>query len=788
MSEKATPDITTILDCLTPVIAAVRSALKCLCPCCCGENEPWVPPYDDGSLPSAPFSALAGIRAEIAARVPASEGFMNFCRTVDEQHCLMLTISDVSSLQEVVRVIHDHNKSVSPAQRVLLRVAAGTNNPPADGTMVSPAETGLNIPYADYAYSFSLTPCVLGHVVLRLVGPKFEFVEAKGDGVVEVGPHLAVGDLEERLWALKPPLMLPSSPLIPYVTLVGLMANAGHGTGRDTGAMAGMLESLTLVLSNGELYEANAQSEPVHWPAIRGAHFGAFGIIVSATLRLPPARKMRQSKTPVPYFELLHAVTEQDWFWQHEYATAMYMPTYQDDEFEENGPSNVLLIAGQLVPLASEDVDANEWARRFGVYAISAGIGFVDALTLPFVMARHSELIPLLMEVQSLAEVRTQAATEQVGPFWRLSHFVLAFPWALDDIDVVIPVPDDAGERKKLLKRVLQRLRDELVKQRNDPDPFKRHPIIDAVYLRFIKGTPGGLSTSQINPKQDEPGSHHFLCLDVVSNIRVGGYPEFKARLESFLIQEMHGKPHWGKSIPAGTNFQEMYGQGRTDFVSAVEAFAGRAGYSSWQQSPLINPFVAAVMSDAPSAAAAGGSAGAKDKKYSGMSGAVADLEAARLRDALAAHLQNWQLGDRQGPVAVAVDSTSRADVKLMSAASADAAPAALTAQQVAPHDKVIEAARHSVYYHRHRRHALHLTHAAQPQVATLALPADGTVAGATGKEEVSKPPTTQEGLLALPAEERPFHEMQSALQALLDGLRAKQLPPSLPRAPLPMT
>ena len=519
-----------------------------------------------------------------------SLGFENFCHTILVDRGLVCSVHTEKDLITLLQVIHEYNMAhPSEDQRVLVRVAAGTKNPPSNDQPADQHEEEQNadaIPYSSFSYSFSLTPCVLSHVVIRLVGDAFRSVQWANQGKlqVSVGPNLAIGELEDILWE-QYNAMIPSTPLIPYVTLVGLMGNAGHGTGRDTGAVAGLLTSVRLIQLDGTP-RTITNTDPA-FPVITGAHLGAFGVITGVTIQCYPAKKFQSTKTPMCFYDLVQKAKE-GMFLNESYTSVMYMPSYSANEFDAGGPLAVQVVVGQLVDTSVPDVNSDESKRRFGEFAMSAGVGFLDALELPFVLAEHPDLIPTMMKVIAAAEIGTEAE-EQTGPFHTISHWASAFPWALDDIDVVVPC-DDANTDTIL--EVLAGLQEQLTVSQK----AGHYPIVDAVYLRFIKGTAGGMSTSQITPPTT--ASHHFLCFDVVSNLAIPGYLDFKKAMTVILIDDLHGKPHWGKTVDSDTDFQSMYGQQYTLFKAQVEAFAAAAGYSGWSSLPLVNPFLRMILSN----------------------------------------------------------------------------------------------------------------------------------------------------------------------------------------------
>lgn len=166
----------------------------------------------------------------------------------------------------------------------------------------------------------------------------------------------------------------------------------------------------------------------------------------------------------------------------------------------------------------------------------------------------------------------------------------------------------------------------------------------------------------------------------------------------------------------------------RTEFVEAVTAVCSEKAGIEWEQSPLMNPFVDAVMRNKRPNAELGGSN--KDAYFdrSGMSDEAVDHEAARLRDNLQRHIHHCGLGEGEQQQV--------------------GAQAPLSPQPTAVKPCIREGARHSVNRHRLRKRLHELP-----------------------------PGTPMKEMAQLPFDERPFHDMAPSLNQLLSQLQQKRLP-----------
>ena len=121
--------------------------------------------------------------------------------------------------------------------------------------------------------------------VLIDVGP-MDGVEAGGDGTVRVGAGARLGRIYDVLDARGGAI---AGGCGPEVGIAGLLLGGGLGVlGRMHGLTCDQLVSAEVVLADGRVVRADAESEPDLFWALRGAGGGQFGIVTELVLRVVP--------------------------------------------------------------------------------------------------------------------------------------------------------------------------------------------------------------------------------------------------------------------------------------------------------------------------------------------------------------------------------------------------------------------------------------------------------------------------------------------------------------------
>ena len=165
---------------------------------------------------------------------------------------------------------------------------------------------------------------------------------------MEIGASVQIGEADRRLYD-EFQLSLPTSSLIPHVTIAGLSANAGHGTGRDQPSLSGLIKAFTFCLPNGEIVRID-ESHP-DFNTIRGAHLGLFGIVLSLELQCTPAKKMHCMMEICSIPDFLNKL-KKGLYDNNPYVSVMYVPTYQNDELTATDRKNIIIYSWNPVDIS----------------------------------------------------------------------------------------------------------------------------------------------------------------------------------------------------------------------------------------------------------------------------------------------------------------------------------------------------------------------------------------------------------------------------------------------------
>jgi hypothetical protein len=488
-------------------------------------------------------------------------GFQNFTHNVVLPNAIVLDIENEEQLQQLIVHINNINKDESFEEKITLRVAAGGQK-----------EFGHAKKYSE---SFSLTPCAEGDVIVRLIGAEFQKIEVldKEKNIVRVGASVQIGDLDNTLYH-EHKLCMPTSSLIPFVTLAGLAATAGHGTGRDQPSVAGLIRAMTLCLPDGTIQRIDA-SHP-DFETIRASHLGLFGAVFSLEIECVKAAKLQCVMEARSINELVEEI-KNGLFYKYTYISIMYVPTYQKHERDKK---NVIVFRWEPVAL---DVENTNITPKLTHIEQNFSIKMNNLFNVPGFLTQHSCLIPPYMKYLVARMEVGSTDTIAVGPWPDIAHYQTAFPWSLDDADYLFNTRGKScTEIVKAIEFVSLKLKEYARRG--------QYPIIDAVYLRFFKGTNGGLSTSATQ-YMDE----HICGFDIVSNAGIPGYSAFKAEMEQFFSGELHARPHWGKTVPLNIDYAKLYGEHYTAFMRVLILWHKKCGLTL-ENSPFMNSFFRTVL------------------------------------------------------------------------------------------------------------------------------------------------------------------------------------------------
>lgn len=494
--------------------------------------------------------------------VNVSSGWENFMKTQHQSDAIVIDIDNRMALQSLMKEIQALNENKSAEERVIVRAAAG-------GRRGKP-----------YSHSFSATQLVNADIVVRLTGPEFTDIKRrKNSNTVRAGASVQIGELDKTLYETHG-LVLSTASLIPYVTVAGLTATGGHGTGKDEPSVAGLVRGVTMCLENGEIVHID-QSHP-DFATIMGANNGMFGIVLNMDLECIPRMKMQcvmEVRSPIEFMEEV----EQGLFQNDPYVSVMYVPNYLPDEATNRTVNNVIIYRWRPAPLDTKNVNFEPCLDNFE-QKVQTKLG--AAVNIPEILRTYPKLVPFyLRHIVSPLSVGDKESLS-VGPWPDMMHYRTEFPDDLDEICGIFPVKDQAL-RQKQGTEIVQMLQ-HTIKLLDEHAKRGEYPLTLPLYFRFIQGTHGGLSTT------DAPAGHHICAVDLTTNENVKGFAEFKQSMQDYFLNNMHGKFHWGKNAPMDIDYEKIYGERWKETKTALEKWHQTYNIKT-EKSVLLNPLMSHV-------------------------------------------------------------------------------------------------------------------------------------------------------------------------------------------------
>jgi len=477
------------------------------------------------------------------------DGFRNFTRNIYKPDALVINIDFPEQIRALIKMLNEYNKSRSVKKLITLRAAAG-----GKGTQ--------------YSGSFSMTPCMEADIVMHLSGDFFQKIHVLDNKthLVRVGAGVQIDQLEEELNKLK--LSLPTSSMLRYATLVGLLTNAGHGTGIAQPAVSGLVQSMIIARPDGEIVEFK-KGDP-DFDAICGCNLGLFGIIVSVDILCIPQKKLQCIQQVKSMKQLIEDI-ENGLFYQHDYVSIMYVPTYQVDEEKQE---NILVLLWKPVddelPLSHDHACLSHFGQRLE-------ISINNAFEIPNFLTRHKQLIPNYMKSFVAPAAVGHTNSTKIGTWREVAHYVTAFPWQIDDTDLLFPTQRETKNQNVI--EALKKLNAMLASYQQ----HAQYPVIDGIYLRVFGGTNSPLSTSSHQPGEEICG------IDIVSAPNIPGFQAFKKEFIEYGITKLNARPHWGKSVPEFVDLEQVYGEKIIQFRTILK---------NWFQQVAIDPQYSFLFND----------------------------------------------------------------------------------------------------------------------------------------------------------------------------------------------
>ena len=485
-------------------------------------------------------------------------GWSNFTGSVALPNTLVLDIQTEKQVVALAKLVHQLNIKKDADDIITYRAAAAGEN--------------THRPNERYdRKSYSMTPCMEADILLHLRGPQFHGIKVINGNkrIVNVGVSVQIGDLDRQLYN-NHQMNLPTSSLIPWITIGGAVATGVHGTGRHQPSVAGLVHSMRIVRPDGEIVMLD-NTHP-DFETIRGAHLGLFGVVLDMDIQCQKAMKLKIVIETKNIFQFKEAI-KQGLYKKNKYVSVAYFTSGQKDEGAKDCPKDVVIIRWEPVPMDTPDSGACTELERLGQ---KITIMMQEDFHINDLLRKHPHLVPLFKQylVRPL-EVTGQDKTIVV-PWPDGAHYQQEFPHDIDDEDDIFPVSEDCHEIIDAIDFAVAKLN--AYAEKNDD------PSIYAIYLRYFEGTNGGLSTSKHAEGQ------HVCGFDMTSARNMPGFSEFKTAVRNYVMEKFNAKPHHGKTVPADANYKQIYGSGYDDFIKALGHWLENCDLEL-DTNPHLNPF-----------------------------------------------------------------------------------------------------------------------------------------------------------------------------------------------------
>lgn len=516
-------------------------------------------------------------------------GWSNYMQTVDNPASIVIDVANEREVQLILKELKQLNANRPPEHKITLRATAGWENSQTPSCCFFPWQ---RVQENKYNESFSFSQVVGGQAVegsagtdviirfkkkshqARVLGPietpplvnPDSSIHQLPSTLVEVSAGMQISDFSDFL--RKNNLSLSTVSMIAWPSVVGLTGTAGHGTGRDESAFSGLLQSMTICDMDGSIRELKI-GDP-DFEVLRGGHSGLLGVVLSMKLRAVQAFNLCET------VELFTDTEEMSGKLQallsnNQYISFLGMPSSSTSELSKSTPKWQILKWNYTTekPTAGEKPTYAPGRTSF-LQELEVRLGS-DAMGV-LVGSELKHLLPSYM-LLAAAEAIGSRGTQPVVNFENdITHPQVAFPKKLRDVDYFIPVKD--SEAGATLETLLQRIQTLLDKAATRGE----YPVTYAIYVRYLKGTNGGLSTSSTSSPDER-----ILALDVVTHPDAPGIKRFEREFMAFL-NEMGLKVrfHLGKDFPAGI---ERY----DEFLDPVNIDAFIKALTRWHTTPHKN-------------------------------------------------------------------------------------------------------------------------------------------------------------------------------------------------------
>ncbi len=546
-------------------------------------------------------------------KISYSYGWDNYMKTVQNPAALVVEIDNEQQLQTVIKDIKSMNVDRTPDNKITIRATAGWSDKPEISCCLFPWN---QVQKDEYNEGFSFSEVVGGRVASNTPGTdiiirfskKFHHTKVIGpienpvlfnpdtpihqlpSFEVEVSAGVQIAELADFL--RKNNLSLTTVSMIAWVTAIGLSGTAGHGSGRDEPGFSGLIESVRVCDMDGNIREID-RNHP-DFTTLMGGHSGLLGIILSMKIRTVSAFNLCET------IELFHNTQEMSGklsaiLKNNQYVSFIGMPSFTNKEID-HAISKWQIRKWNYSQSQPTQNEKSPYAPDMTSFIQELEVRIGSSIMEFLLDSGLKHLLPYFM-LFSAATVTGSRGTKTVVDYENhITHPQVGFPKLMRDVSYLIPVNDDqAGQT---LEAVLQKI-EELLKNGGKKGEY---PITYAVYVRYIKGTNGGLSTSATSSEEER-----ILAIDIVTHPDAPGITHFEQQFLASL-KEMGITPrnHLGKNFPAGILHYDQFLEPKAivEFKEAIERWYSTPGLKDGKErldmSPFYTPYLQNMLSPSP--------------------------------------------------------------------------------------------------------------------------------------------------------------------------------------------
>lgn len=466
-----------------------------------------------------------GIKAQIIT-------WHNFTDTVKAPDALVIDIDSTKQAIRAMRCIHKINQGIETP--LSIRAVAGWEDK-SSSCFIKRFFDNLLHPTNRYHESYSDNASTAGDIIFRFT-PRFQKNKLKivaAGQQVEIPAGLQIYKLERYLSKHK--RSLGTATMIDKVSAVGAVLNGCQGTGREQPTLSGYVSQLTLLQPDGSVHILEESDDD--FATLMGANLGLTGVVLSMRLKTEAQFKLREKVAYYTNLEELHGSLP-DWL-EHEYFTTMITPLYGEKSIDDEVVPNIQVrVWDRTSDKISHGRSTNNYTIEDFASELSVEIGgeVQDLLLRPDMY----EILKAYMDLAAVVIAAERGTEDKVDTANNTMHYQRQFPKSLKLVSFQLPVPSENAS--EILAQILAEAEH---LQREISDSKAEIPVTYATYVRYIKGTSGGLSTCP------EAEGHHVLVVEYVTHPHAHGFEPFIAGMRDFYAKN-GWKPsfHLGKELP----------------------------------------------------------------------------------------------------------------------------------------------------------------------------------------------------------------------------------------------